>query len=118
HDFGTADGAVGGERLAQIFVAHGVRQVADIKLVAHVKGLLKTLKRSDGAPSSGTTMQRAKPTDHLTCGRLARTPRHYAPFVELTVTKCRAVSAGPPPDARLQQPEAPDRGRILPPSAD
>ncbi len=35
HDFGAVDRAEFGKRLLQVFVTHGVRQVADVKFVAH-----------------------------------------------------------------------------------
>ena len=51
HHLGTVDSAEFAELLLQIVVTERIRQIADVKLVAHDGLLKKTLKR-DGAPVS------------------------------------------------------------------
>jgi hypothetical protein len=65
-------------------------------------------------PRRPAQVQRAKPTDHLTCGRLGGTPGHYAPIVGKPVTNFRMPPTRRSADARLQH-----AGRLYyPPSAD
>jgi hypothetical protein len=54
HDFSAGDSAKLAKRLLQVFVADRVRQVANVKFVAHqgtpLKHISKTINKSDGAP--------------------------------------------------------------------
>ena len=55
HDFGAGHSTEFTEGLFQIAVANGVRQVADVKFVAHERDSSKHRDKSDGAPKTHST---------------------------------------------------------------
>jgi hypothetical protein len=78
HDFGAGDSAKLAKRLLQVFVANRVRQIADVKFVAHEGTPLKHNDKSDGVPKAQQTCKRtavARETDRSPnlCGFVFRT---------------------------------------------
>jgi hypothetical protein len=55
HDFGAGHSTEFTEGLFQITVSHRVRQVADVKFVAHKRDSSKHRDKSDGVPKAQTT---------------------------------------------------------------
>ena len=56
HDFSAGDSAKLAKRLLQVFVANRVRQIADVKFVAHegtpLKHIIESINKSDGVPKA------------------------------------------------------------------
>jgi hypothetical protein len=55
HDFGAGDNTEFTEGLFQIVVTNRIRQVADVKFIAHERDSSKHRDKSDGAPTTHTT---------------------------------------------------------------
>jgi hypothetical protein len=55
HDFGAGHSTEFTEGLFQITVSHRVRQVADVKFVAHERDSSKHRDKSDGVPKAHST---------------------------------------------------------------
>jgi hypothetical protein len=55
HDFGAGHSAEFAKSLFQITIAHRVRQVADVKFIAHERDSSKHKDKSDGVPKAQST---------------------------------------------------------------